>query len=198
MDSFVGRLEQEVATPGEFFSCGVEKGTEVLRYKHPDGSLSGVVFKYAGGLLTARHVVEANRIQGFKAGKAKDIDIAFKPDASCSGLPLGYVDRISIDGVEMVTSSLEDPENLVVIPGRVGVYFLPTLLHPFHPRDAERAAPYFKPGASGSPLIYKNHIVGLVPWQNLNDPYEVAAVVFSGRAMREGMEKLGLNFEEIR
>jgi len=47
-------------------------------------------------------------------------------------------------------------------------------------RDSKRAAPYFKPGASGSPLIYKDHIIGLVPWQNLGNPYEVAAVVFSG------------------
>jgi len=198
MDALTGKQEQRISAPGEFFSCGIEKGTEILRYTDPDRSLSGIIFKYAGGLLTARHWVETHKIPGFKAGQATDADIAFKSDPTCHGLPLGYVDRMIVEGVDMITSTPEDPENLVVIPGRVGAYFLPTSLHPFHPRDLKRAAPYFKPVASGSPLVYKNHIIGLVPWQNLDNPHEVAAVVFSGQAIKQSMEELGLKFEEIR
>jgi hypothetical protein len=198
MDALTGKQEQSIATPGEFFSCGIEKGTEILRYTDPDRSSSGIIFKYAGGLLTARHVIEAHKIPGFKAGQAIDVDIAFKSDPSCHGLPLGYVDRMILEGVDMITSTPEDPENLVVIPGRVGAYFLPTSLHPFQPRDSKRAAPYFKPGASGSPLVYKDHIIGLVSWQNLDNPHEVAVVVFSGSIIKKDMEELGLEFEEIR
>jgi len=117
MDSLTDKKEQGVANPGEFFSFGFEKGTEILRYLDPDKSLSGVVFKYAGGLLTARHVVEAHKITGFKASQVKEIDIAYKSDPSCQGLPLGYVDKMIIDGVEMLTSTIEDPKNLVAIPG---------------------------------------------------------------------------------
>lgn len=189
------KLEQSVTTPERFVSCGIERETEILRYTSPKGS-RGIAFKYEGGVLTARHVVEEDTTSGFISTTSQDIDFAFKPDASCHGLPLGYVDKLSINDVEMVTSSLEDPRNLVVIPGSLEVYFLPTLLRPFRPQDPETVAPYLKPGASGSPLIYKNHIIGLVPWLNLKDPHELAAVVFTG-ATRQGLEKLGLSFEQI-
>lgn len=148
-------------------------------------------------MMTARHVVEANESPGYKVGPAKDIDIAFKADESCRGLPLGYVDRIVLNGVELVTLAPEDPKKLTIIPGDLGIYWSPTLLHPFNPLNPEEAASCFKPGISGSPIIYHDHIIGLVPWQNSSDPSEVAAVVFMGKAMREDMERIGLSFKEI-
>ena len=96
----------------------------------------------------------------------------------------------------MVTSSIEEPNMLVALTGSVGVYFMPIPLRPFyaHGKDTPK---YFKPGASGSPLIYKDHIIGVVPFQNLIESNEVAAVIFNGKAVRDDMERFGLVFEDI-
>lgn len=186
--------------PGEYISCGTKEGVEILRFKHPDGSLSGVIFKTDGKLMTARHVVEAHNLSGFSAHEGTHLDMAFKDDPTSIGPKLGYVDRMIVDGVKVVTSTVEEPDKLKAVPGRTSIYFMPTLLRPFQPDKVEDYE-LFKPGASGSPIIYKDHIIGLVPFSNVHmqgvREVEVAAVVFNGETMRCAAEEFGLKLEKV-
>jgi hypothetical protein len=198
MDSIIGRLEQSIGIGVKLVSCGIDRGTEILRYRHNDGRLSGVVFRCDGGLLSNRHVIDAHKIKGFKYPKSSLIDIAFKADRSSSGLPLGYVEYLSRIGyVELLASSIEDPNNLVLIPGRIGGTIGFTNVNRFEPKDLNSSAKFFKRGLSGSPIIYNNHIIGIISSQNEDNPYEIGAEVFSGGSMKEEMTQLGLTFEEI-
>lgn len=186
----------DMPATGEFFSCGTIRNTEILRYKHFDGSISGILFKVAGGIFTARHVAKANDISGFKSIPAENIDIAYKTDGTCTGLPLGFTEKLLLDDVEMVTTTIDNPNELVVIPGRIGFHLSPTLAQPFYPNDAKNAAKYFLPGGSGSPLIYKDHLIGLIPWRNLDQPYQAEAIVFNNQDIVKIMtEPFGLSLE---
>ena len=87
---------------------------------------------------------------------------------------------------------------LIVVPDRMSIFFNPTPLRPFKPSKVEHYD-LFIPGASGSPIVYKDHVVGLVPFSNV--PYkgsDIAAVLFSGKAVLESMEEFGLKFDTIR
>ena len=185
---------------GGYRSYGKKRKTEILRVDEVDDkgkSISGIIFKYKGGLLTARHIVEAHNLPGYIYHPGTEIDIAYKKDDACDGLKLGWVSKISLEEVSMITSAIENPSKLEIIPGRAGMYFMPTSLSPFRAYDSAQARQYFKPGASGSPLIYKGHIIGLVPFRNTRDPNELAAIVFNGESMQQEMEKIGLSLEEI-
>lgn len=184
-------------TTGEYLSFGKQKGVELLRYKHQDGSLSGIVFMFEGGLLTARHVVEIHNLEGFYVHKGVHIDIAVKKDSAIKGLKLGYIDDLRVDGAEIITSRIEQPNNIVIIPGYIYPYAEPSPLKAFSLKKGTDSL-FVKPGLSGSPIIYRNHIIGIVPFQNISNPYEIPVIAFLGKPMREVVEKdLGLELEEI-
>lgn len=196
-----GVFERGVQYSGEYVRCGRKRGVEVLRYKHPDSSLSGIVSKLEGKLLTARYVVEADDLPGFKVHPAPHLDIAFKEEPEVKGPKLGYVERPHIDHVEVITSRIEKPDNLVVVPGRISLFMFPTPLREFIPNENDYEL--FMPGASGSPIIYKGYVIGIIPFTNvhlkLNYTHDliIAALVFSGMDMKNSMQDFGLTFEKI-
>lgn len=185
--------------PGEYVSCGVREGVEILRFRHNDGSWSGIIFKAEGKLVTARHVVEAHHLTGFRVGKG-DIDIAVKDDPMIKGLKLGYVDSVIVNGVKVITSTIEKPKTVIEIPGTTSIFFSPTFYRPFNP---DRISNYklFKPGVSGSPVVYKNHIIGMILFSNIHNQNsrqpEVAAMIFNGGEMRSIADEMGLVLEEV-
>lgn len=195
----IGQTETTL-TPEEYFSFGKLMGTEILRHRNLDGSLSGILFKTEGKILTARHVVELNHLTGFKCHPGEHLDIAFKDVPLSQGLKIGYVDSSSIKGVQLLTSSLEKPNELIIIKGEIFLYFSPTILRGFSPVSHKLSdlLPYLKPGLSGSPLIYKDHIIGLVPFVNFYNQSEIPVLAFNGPVVREAIEQFGLTLEEIK
>jgi hypothetical protein len=190
----------KIFAPEDFLLCGQTLGTDIMRYKWPDISRSGVVGSYAGGLLTAGHVVKNSKgikIPGFKSHTGPKMDIAYRSDESFRGPPLGWITELVSEGVEIVTTSLDDPTQLVTIAGRLSFFDSPDPLRPFIPDDYEVAERYLRPGASGSPMLYKDHIIGVTVAGIVRSPGEVAAVVFDGKYMRDDMVEFGLPLEQV-
>jgi hypothetical protein len=109
----------------KFVSYGQIRNTEILRYQEPDGKMSGVLFKYRGGIMTARHVVQYHNISGFISHEAQDLDIAYKADETCVGLPLGYTQDITPSPLFLLASSIDEPANLIEIEGRSKIFLCP-------------------------------------------------------------------------
>ena len=104
---------------------------------------------------------------------------------------------MTVDNLEVITSTAEKPEELIVVPGRTEFSMNLINLVPFNPEDRQNLK-LFKPGASGSPLVYKGHIVGLIPVAHEEERVQnVGAFLFRGKLMRDYMEKHGLTLEEI-
>lgn len=193
-------LTETTPTPEEYLSFGKLRETEILRYRGPDSSLSGILFRTEGKILTARHVVELNHLTGFKCHPGEHLDIAFKDDPLSQGLKIGYVDSPRIEGVELLASSLEKPDEIVILKGKIFLYYSPTILRGFSvvSHKLSDLLPYLKPGLSGSPLIYKDHIIGLVPFVNFYNQSEIPVLAFNGPVVREAIEQFGLTLEGIK
>lgn len=181
---------------------GIESSDEVklYRYRYPDGSLSGVLFPFAGGVMTARHVVDLHNLHGFTSGSADHLDIAYKYDSSIRGLPLGFVNEPIIRGTKIVTSLSSENDQLVSITGDIGPLDMPTILRVFIPVtdiDAQNIIKYIQPGASGSPIVFQDHIIGIVPFQSLNNPHEVPVVAFSGYLMKDLLDEMRLEYDKL-
>ncbi|HSX29187.1 MAG TPA: hypothetical protein VLE73_01355 [Candidatus Saccharimonadales bacterium] len=179
-----------------FYNCGNVGESQILRYRHPDVHKSGVVTTFKGGLITARHVAQGQNIPNFTTHQT--LDIAYRPDDSIRGLPLGWVDVWGLDA-ELVTTSVENPDRVVSVLGHIGITLAPTDLLPFDPHKRTEHEQYIKPGASGSPLVYDNHIIGILPGRiaaasghDELTPGRAMAVVFNGEHMKEAMEHFGL------
>lgn len=186
---------------GKYVLCGSRSGVEVLRYEIPDGRKPGVIFRYDGGLLTVRHVVDELGLPGYKIyGEGydiPDIDIAYRADAASRGLKLGYVDSMGIFGAEIIASEMNNPKKLFPIKGNIFVGMMPTNLKWFsfsNPDDTK----FFKPGISGSPIVYNNHVIVVVPYRITPSSGEAPVVTFMGGSVKKMMEEFGLQFEQIR
>lgn len=185
-----------------YYQCGNIGPSQILRYKLPDLAHSGVTSTYQGGLLTARHVVRDQGMPGFTCHPSNEFDIAFRRDDKMDGLPLGWVDVFGLD-VELVTTSLEAPDKVVRVLGRLGITLAPIDLQPFSPYDYHQEEQYIVPGVSGSPLVYEDHIVGVLPARvaRTSGDGEFArgqamAVVFNGEYVKSTMEEFGLQFPD--
>ncbi len=185
-----------------FYHCGNRGESQVLRYEFPSLAYSGVTTTFKGGLITARHVVENQHIPGFTCHTNSQMDVAYRSDDKIDGLPLGWVDVQEFD-VELLTASKKYPYEVVNILGRLGIRLGATILQPFTPRDFKHAEPYIKAGVSGSPLVFDEHIIGVVPFTaarcSFDDddlPGRASAVVFNGQDMRSAMQDIGLQLPE--
>lgn len=195
------RARPEVFCTEDFFNCGTAEGTQILRYTRPSIERSGVVATFSGGLLTAKHVVEGSRgvkIPGFKAYPGSwQMDIAYRDDEAFDGPPLGWTSNYALEGVKLVTTSLEEPSKVVTIPGSLSYFDRPTVLQTFIPDNPRAAKPYLKPGTSGSPLLYNGYIIGVTPF-GVEGTDKFGVLVFNGEYMRNDMQAFGLNLTEIK
>lgn len=126
-------------TPDGFYHCGDVGESQILRYLHPDLRGSGVTTTFRGGLITAQHVVNGQKIPDFVANSIPELDIAYRVDEAVDGLPLGWVDTWGLNA-ELATTSIEEPDTVVRILGRIGITLLPTDLLPFDPRNYTQAS----------------------------------------------------------
>ncbi len=150
--------------------------------------------------MTARHVVELHHLHGFSVGSNDQFDIAYKYDASIQGLPLGFVDNTIIRGANIVTSLPTEDDQSIKLNGNIGPLGMPSILKVFTPAttsDANNIKKYIQPRASGSPLVYKDHIIGIVPFQNLGNPFEVPVVAFSGYLVKNLLDQIGIKYDTL-
>jgi hypothetical protein len=189
-------------TPSDFYLCGNVGKSQILRYQLPDIRSSGITTTFRGGLITAQHVVEGQKIPNFVVAKTLQLDLAFRADDAIDGLPLGWVDVWGLDA-ELATTSVEEPNVIERILGRIGITLLPTDLLPFNPYNRMQAERYIKPGVSGSPLIYDEHIIGILPARvaapSVREELPCGmplAVVFNGEYMKQRMEDFGLHLPD--
>jgi hypothetical protein len=131
-------------SPEGFYHCGDVGDSQILRYQHPSLSKSGVVTTFSGGLITSRHVVKGQSIPNFITNPVPEFDIAYRPDESINGLPLGWVDVWGLNA-ELATTSIENPDKVVRILGHIGITLAPTNLLPFDPHNRAEQSAYIKP-----------------------------------------------------
>ncbi len=183
---------------GAYFSCGSLMGTEILRYKDRKGEISGIISRAQGLLLTANHVVTANRLDGFhvKDDRCTEFDFNWKNDPESRGPPIGAIRKPYLDNVTVVTSRIEDPSKLIAVPGKLGIFLGPTSLMKFTPSDPQHYT-LFVPGASGSPVMYQGRIIGVIPFSSVPEGgFDIGACIF-GPSTIKPLQELGLKIEII-
>jgi len=188
--------------PEGFYYCGDVGKSQILRYQYPDLRSSGVTTTFKGGLITARHVVKGQNMPDFVTCPVPELDIAYRSDDTIDGLSLGWVDEWGLYA-ELATTSIEEPSKVVRILGHIGITLAPTDLLPFDARQRAQHEQHIKPGVSGSPLLYDNHIIGVLPARvsttSVHDdftPGRALAVVFNGEHMKQKMEEFGLSLPD--
>lgn len=169
--------------------------------KNEQGMLSGRVFASKGVLVTASHVVESipsvfHGFDMFPHPDNREIDIAIKRDPSITGPELGFTTETVLRDCLCITSRADDPEKILYIPGSFVPFVEPTYLSEFVPdKDEDRAS--FEPGCSGSVVLYKNKIVGLIKASN-DSRSIIVGLCFSFAPLREELiDYFGLNFSFI-
>lgn len=93
------------------------------------------------------------------------------------------------------------PDELIAVPGVIQTYNQsePPVSY-FDPRYSNDSG-VFRPGVSGSPIIYKEYIIGLVPL-TYRDPDNgrligIGAVVFNDKKIRESMRSFGIRLKSV-
>ena len=185
-----------------YISYGIVSGVELCRLKRPDESLIPHTFVVCeGGVITARHVFDIElgerglAIHGFTYRRDIYPDVMFMRDPECHGLPVGVIPRQIVEGVEIIIGDMDRPNEFTAFRGTLfpepGYSDLANVI----PED-----PAFytlcKEGASGSPVLYRNHVIGTYSCVDPEDNF-VGIVTFAGIYMRIIMRQLGIPFREI-
>jgi len=75
--------------------------------------------------------------------------------------------RITIWDATVVTSTVEEPDKLIEVPGTIAPSFMPTIMSEFTPQNAHQYS-LFEPGASGSPIFHEGAVIGVITHSSLD------------------------------